>query len=171
MLNSSLFSLSFFQSGDPTPGWIGRVMERFDKAVRAARGLCPLAQRNLPINHWLSYVAQACSVAPRHHSSSSPLSFPHSSSLRASPLCDGEAAVLEVAVRDTRRHTYGRAHTPALSVCAKGCSGRRRAECLSVSGTLVMCGWYSLHGMWTPDSPVYCGGFPALDHQHEWQHF
>lgn len=35
------------------------------------------------------------------------------------------------------------------SFCVKGCSGKQRAEWLSVSGALVMCWWYSLSGMCT----------------------
>lgn len=79
------------------------MMERFDKDVRAVRGLCPLAQRNLPINHWVSYVAQACSVAPPTSLFFSFSSFfsPLLLSLCVPIVSGGEGGVLEVAVRDT----------------------------------------------------------------------
>lgn len=46
------------------------------------------------------------------------------------------------------------AHSHRHSFCVKGCSGKQRAEWLSVSGALVMCWWYSFSGMCTRVLPI-----------------
>lgn len=95
--------LPLFESGEQTLGWIGRVMERSDKDVRAVRGVV-LFSTMQPSHKSLGLICGTSMFChpPRHHSSSPLLFlFPRSSSLCAPPLCECEAGVLEVAVRDT----------------------------------------------------------------------